>query len=178
MTGFLAPGGETEVSWSITAYLGAPTRAGDAASVILRTELLGVDRVEQLLMPALGAAVPKAGTITGRVRLRGSGRYGLELTFPGWPGSLVVPASLTATPTRLDLMLGAVRRVRQDFVRHVRVRTQTGSRIRRIPDHRLVGYDLLRTPRSCSGGWPYELRLAYGSDVSRTTGQMPCPDET
>jgi hypothetical protein len=172
VTGFLNPGGEVEVAWSISAYLGEPSISGDAASIVLRTELLGADRVAQLLEPALGTSVPRSATIVGRVRRR-SGRFGLELAFGRWPGGLSVPAPMTATPARLDLALGAVRRVRRDFVRSIRVRTQSGYRTQRIPDHELVGYDMLRTPRRCAS-WPYELRLHFGSAIRRTAGQVAC----
>lgn len=176
VTGFLSPGGETDVSWSIDAYLGMPLQPSDAASIVLRAKLLGADRVAQLLEPALGSAVPALTTVSGRVVRRRPGRYGLEATFPVWPGELSVPASMTATPTRLELALGAVRRTRQDFVRHVRVRTPGGYRTREVPDHRLVGYDLFQTPPRCGGSWAYELRMVFASGVKRTGGRFTCAD--
>ena len=48
--------------------------AGDLGSVVLLAELLGADRVEQLLEPALGTSVAKASTTTGRLAGKASGR--------------------------------------------------------------------------------------------------------
>lgn len=177
VTGFMSPGGETEVSWAIDAYLGPPVRPADAASVVLRAELLGADRIQQLLEPALGTSVPSVTTVTGRLVRRATGRYGLEATFGRWPGGLRVPESMTATPARLELALGAVRRTRQDFVRRLRVRTQDGYRTQEIPDHRLVGYDLFKTPPRCGGSWPYELRMMFPRGVKRTGGRFTCGDD-
>ncbi len=174
--GYLSPGGETEVAWSIGAYLGTPVRP-DAASIVLRAELLGADRVSQLLAPALGTSVPSVSVATGRVVRRPSGPYGLEARFGELPGGLRVPSSMTATHTRLELAIGAVRRTRQDFVRHVRVRTLSGYETQEIPDHRLVGYDLLRSPESCRVSWPYEMRVGFPSGVVRTAGRLICEND-
>jgi len=172
--GYLSPGGETEVAWSLTAYLGTPVRAVDAAAIVLRAELLGAARVNQLLVPSLGTSVPSISVATGRVVRRASGPYGLEVRFAELPGELRVPTSITATPTRFELAIGAVRRIRRDFVRHIRVRTLTGYEIKKIRDHRLVGYDLLHNPESCSGSWAYELTVGFPGGVERHGGRIEC----
>jgi len=177
VSGFLAPGGDTEVSWSVSAYLGVPTASADEASILLRAQLLGADRVDQLLSPALGAAVPHVSLVRGRVVRRSAGAYGLELRFTGFPGLLSVPGTVAAAPTRFELALGAVRRVREEFTRHVRVRTLHGYTTRQIRDHRLVGHDLLRNPATCRSSWPGELRIGFPSGVQRTTARIGCTSE-
>lgn len=178
VSGYLSPGGETNVAWSVTAYLGTRVKPADVASIVLRADLLGSDRVDQLLRPFLTARVPSVSVTTARLVPKGSGPYGLEARFAGLPGELRVPASMTASPTRLDLAIGALRRVRQNFVRLVKVRTLTGHRTDRIPDHTLVGYDLLRNPQRCSGGWPWELKVGFAGGVTRSAGRLECPEPT
>jgi hypothetical protein len=172
---FASWGGEAELAWSITASLGRPVRRGDAASVVLTAKLLGTDSVAALLAPALGAsAVPQTVTTVGRVVRRPSG---IELRFAGMPVRFGVEAPASVTPSRLELSLSAVRRVRRTFVRRVRVRTLAGYEVRRIPDHRLVGHHLLRTPPSCGGEWRSELRVGFPSGVRRTASPIACADE-
>jgi hypothetical protein len=169
-----APGGRTELTWSLDAYLGKPAQRGDVASVVLSATLLGADSVAELLEPALGTTVPRNATTIGRLVRRRSGAYGFDLRFPGLPAQLQVAAPITATPARLELSLSAVRRVRQNFIRRYRIRTPSGYEVRRIRDHRLVGHELLRTPRTCSGSWPYELTVGFPGGVQRSAGRLPC----
>ena len=152
--------------------LGDSASAGDAASVVLTGRLLGASSVVALLEPALGTRVPSTSTTVGRLVRLASGKYGIELHFAKLPVELDVTTPITATPARLELALSAVRRVRQDFVRRVRVRTLSGYEVRRIPDHRLIGHHLLRTPRSCNGSWPLELRVGFPGRLKRTAS--PC----
>lgn len=177
VSGYLSPGGETNVAWSIAAYLGTPVKPADAASIVLRAALLGSDRVDQLLRPFLREAVPSVSVTTARLVPTRSGPYGLEARFGGLPGELRVPASMTAAPARLDLAVGALRRVRRNFVRLVKVRTLTGHRTDRIRDHTLVGYDLLRNPARCAGGWPWELKVGFAGAVERRNGRIDCAGE-
>ena len=172
--GFGLGSGETELMWSIDAYLGTPLRRGDAASVVLTGRLLGASSVSALLEPALGTRVPSTSTTVGRLVRLASGKYGIELRFEKLPVELDVATPVTATPARLELALSAVRRVRQDFVRRVRVRTLSGYEVRRIPDHRLVGHHLLRTPQSCNGSWPLELRVSFPGRLKRTASPVEC----
>ena len=135
---------------------------------MLRSQLLAADGVPALLGPALVGDLPRSTTTTGRVVRPSSGRYGLEVRLDALPGAITVLAPATAVPARLELALGAVRRVKQPFVRVVRVRTLSGVEVQRIPDHRLVGYDLLRTPERCSSGtWPSELRIGFPSGTTK-----------
>jgi hypothetical protein len=172
--GYGVGGGETELMWSIDAYLGKPLRRGDAASVVLTGNLLGAGGFGALLAPALGTSVPSTATTVGRLVRRASGAYGIELRFAKLPVQLDVAAPITATPARLELALSAVRRVRQNFIRRIRVRTLSGYEVRKIHDHRLVGHHLLRTPRSCNGSWPSELRVGFPHGVKRTASRIAC----
>lgn len=173
ISGFLAPGGESELAWSIGAFLGEPARAGDPGSLVLRYELLGADRVAQLLAPAL-EAVPQTVTVaTGRVR-RSSGSFGLELEIPGLPTTVRARTPTTTKPASLELTIGAVRRIRRDFVHRVVVRTLDGRRTEHIPDHELVGHHLLRTPSRCRGTWASELRIVFPGATTRTRGELFC----
>ena len=159
-------GGETELSWAIDAYLGKPQQRGDAASVVLIGRLLGADSIAALLAPALGTNVPTTVTTVGRL-VRTSGPYSIELRFAKLPVELAA-APITATPSRLELALGAVRRTRQDFIRRFTIKTPSGSEVRKIRDHRLVAHYLLRTPRSCNGSWRSEVRVGLPGGDKRT----------
>jgi hypothetical protein len=172
--GFLLGSGETELMWSIDAYLGQPLRRGDVASVVLIGQLLGAGSVTDLLAPALGTRVPSTATTVGRLIRRASGTYGIELRFAKLPVQLDVAAPITATPARLELSLSAVHRTRQNFIRRIRVRTLSGYDVRTIADHRLIGHHLLRTPRSCDGSWPAELRVGFPGLVRRTANRIAC----
>lgn len=165
VAGFLNPGGQTQLFWSIDAFLARPAHRGDIASVVLVSKLLGADSVATLLNPELGMTVPTTSIASGRVR------PGIELRFPAAPVPFAVNAPVTATPARLELNLSAVRRTREDFVRKVKVPTASGGyEVRRIKDHRLVGHNLFRTPEKCSGSWRYELQAGG----QKTSGNIGC----
>jgi hypothetical protein len=173
--GYAPTGGETELGWSIDAYLGKRRQRGDTASVVLVSKLLGADLVGALLAPSLGTDVPSTTVTVGRLVRPRSGSYGVELRFDQLPVALDVKAPATATPSRLELSLSAFRRVRENFTRHFRVRTETGGwQVRKVADHRLVGHYLLRTPVSCSGSWASELRVGLPAGEKRTARRISC----
>ena len=165
VAGYLNPGGQTQLTWSIDAFLGRAANAGDIASIVLSAKLLGADSVATLLTPELGMSVPATATTTGRLR------RGLELRLPAAPVQFAVPPPSTATPSRLELNLSAVRTVRENFIRRIKVPTLSGGyEIRKIRDHRLVSHYLFRAPDRCSGSWPYKLRAG----ASASSGRIPC----
>ena len=165
VAGYLNPGGDTQLTWSIDAFLGHPVKRGDIASVVLSAKLLGADSVATLLTPEIGMSVPATGTTKARLR------KGPELYVPGVPIHFSVAPPTTVTPLRFELNLSAVRRTRQDFIRKVKVPTLSGGyEIRRVKDHRLIGHNLFRTPERCSGTWSYELTVG----AKRSTGRIPC----
>ena len=172
--GYMPDGGEAELVWGIDAYLGEPERRGDVASVVLIGRLLGADTVAALLTPSLKTKVPSLATTVGRLVRASSRQYGVELQFAKLPVQLDVVAPITATPRRLELSLGAVRRTRQNFTRRFKIRTPTGYEIRKIPDHRLIGHYLFRTPPSCRGSWPSEVRASFAGVEKRTTRRITC----
>jgi hypothetical protein len=172
--GYAQGNAESELAWAIDAYLGEPGRSGDAGSVVLIGKLLGANLVGALLAPSLNAPVPESTTTFGRLIRHRSGRYAVELSFDKLPAELDVASPVTATPSGLELSLGAVRRVRQNFVRRIKIRTPSGFQVRKVRDHRLVGHYLFRTPGSCSGSWPAQLSVGVGGRVKRTTARIPC----
>jgi hypothetical protein len=172
VSGFLAPGGTSQLSWSIAAYLGKPVKRNDVASVRLVSSLLGANDVAALLSPALGVSVPQTVTTTARLR-RGSS--GIELLMSELPVTFAVAPPAMVSPSRLELSLSAVRRVRENFVRRYKVRTPSGYEIRRIRDHRLISHDLFRAPRRCGTSWSSSLRVTYaGGATRRSTATFPC----
>jgi hypothetical protein len=165
VAGYLNPGGETQLTWAIDAFLGRPAKRGDIASVVLSAKLLGADSVATLLAPEIGMSVPAAATMKARLQ------QGPELRLPGVPVQFSVAPPATATPLRLELNLSAVRHTRENFIRKVKVPTLSGGfEIRKVKDHRLVGHYLFRAPKHCSGTWSYELRTGTKS----STGRIPC----
>lgn len=160
--GFLNPGGTTQLVWALTATLGR-----QPGSVSLAGTLLGADAAAALLAPMLGTPIPATTATTARFT-RSAGR--LEFRLGALPAQLAPPAPASATPARLELSLNAGRRVRRTFYHRFRVPTAGGGyRIQRVRDHRLVSYDLLRTPARCAS-WTYLLR----SGQQRSSGSIPC----
>jgi hypothetical protein len=177
--GFLPPAGSTQLVWSIDAFLARPTHAGDAAAVRLVSTLLGADSVAALVVPLIGTPVPTTSTVVGRFVPRASGPYGLDLRLPSLPAQLRVAAPVVVTPAGFELSLTAVRRVRKTIYHQIRVPTATGGwRTQRVRDHELVGHDLLRTPSSCPGTWPYALRVGFPGSTRTTSGRLPCSRAT
>jgi hypothetical protein len=174
ITGFLAPGGESELAWAIAVFLGEPLRAGDPASIVLRYELLGADRVAQLLGRSL-EQLPQTVTVAGGRVDPSPTRFGLGLELAGLPAAVRARAPAVVTPARLELTIGAVRRVRRSLVRRVVVRTPQGRRVERVRDHELVGHDLLRAPSRCRRSWDSELRVSFPArPVERIRGSLFC----
>ena len=174
----LAGGGETELIWALDAFLGEPQRRGDAASIVLVGHLLGADLVTALLEPSLGTKLPAATTTIGTIVQRRSGPYGIEIELPKLPVQVAVAAPASATPSRLELTLSGVRRIRQNFTRHFKVRTESGVQVRNVRDHRLVGRYLFQAPARCGGTWPFELRADVDGAVERTTRRVACTTGT
>lgn len=161
--GFLAPGGDTQLVWSLAVALGR--RAG---GLTITARLLGADSAAALLQPRLGVPIPAAATTAARF-VRTAGRLVFRLDRLPVAFSPAPPA--TATAQRLELSVGAGRRVVRTFYHRLRVPTASGgSRVERVRDHRLVAYELLRTPSRCAGSWSYSM-LAGGRT---TAGRIAC----
>ena len=165
VAGYLNPGGDTQLTWSIDAFLARPSKRGDIASVALVAKLLGADSVATLLTPEIGMSVPATATMRARLR------PGPELSLPGVPVRFAVSPPAIVTPLRFELNLSAVRHTRENFIRKLRVPTLDGGyEIRKVKDHRLVGHYLFRAPERCSGTWSYALTAG----AKRSTGRIPC----
>jgi hypothetical protein len=164
VAGYLNPGGQTQLTWSIDAFLGRAAKRGDIASVVLVSKLLGADSVAMLLAPELGMSPPSTAIATGRLQ------PGIEVRLPAAPVQFTVSPPATATPARLELNLSAVRHTRENFIRKIKVPTLNGYEVRRIKDHRLVGHNLFRTPERCAGSWTYKLQVG----AQRSSGPIPC----
>jgi hypothetical protein len=172
VSGYDLTNSATEITWAVAAYLGPPKERGDTASVVLTSSLLGSDLVNALLTPIIGGQIAAATTTFGRLVRRSSGRF--ELRFDGLPASLTPVLPALVKPSRFELSLGAVRRVRQNFQRRFRIKTESGEEVRKVADHRLVGHYLLRAPRRCSGTWASEVRVDGAGGVKRTRIAVPC----
>ena len=170
VTGYLAPGGETELAWTITVYLGdARARAADVTSLVLRAELLGADRVDQLLTPALG----RGGRRTARSSAAAScaRRSRLEARFAQLPGALHVAG---AGDRDADAIRAGDRRgpARARGLRPPRpgpdASAATGPRRSRTTGS--SGTTCCATRERCGGTWPAELRLGFPSGVAPHRG--------
>jgi hypothetical protein len=174
VTGYLFPGGDDDVVTYIRAFLGRPVTAGDAASVVLEVQLLGVERIVQAIAQNTGYHLPTTTSITGRVLRLPSGRYGVRVQFEGVPGGFRVPRPVTAEMTQLALQIGAVRFHRVAFEHTYQVETMNGPETLRVPDHRLVPHYLLSNPRSCPREWPFQLQIGFPTGVRSVSYSQRC----
>jgi hypothetical protein len=179
LTGYLHPGGATDVLTYIKAYLGQPVFLGDPASIVLRVQLLGVTRVVQALQQNFGFTLQTSQTITARVIKLGSGPYGLEVQLTGIPGGLSLPplvaAFVTPTWTRFKLQIGAVLAKRVNFIRTFTVPTVSGgTKTIRIPDHMLVLHYLLSDPPACHLAWPFRLQVGFPAGTQTVSFKARC----
>jgi hypothetical protein len=174
VAGYLFPGGEDDIVGYITAYLGTPVTPGDPASIVLRVELLGVERIKEAIQQNTGYTIRTVTTVTGRIVNRPAGTYGLRVVFDGLPGGFQAPSPVSVQVTRVKLQLGAVLLKRVKFVRRYAVPGLAGSHVLRVHDHRLVAYNLLTNPPACHGSWPFQLRLGFPSQTTTYTARVRC----
>ena len=172
--GYLSGGGETELTWCdrrVPGQTASPRGRG-----IGRADRPAPGRRQRHTTSRAGTrhSRPEHGDDGRPARPPGIRRVRRRASLRKLPVQLDVAAPITATPARLELSLSAVRRIRQDFIRRIRVRTLSGYEVRTISDHRLIGHHLLRTPRSCNGSWPAELRVGFSGLVKRTASRIAC----
>jgi hypothetical protein len=177
VTGYLFPGGETDGVAYMTAFLGHPVAAGDPASMVLQVRWLGADQLIAVANRYFGTRIKKKSSIIGRIIRLGSGRYGLEVRFDGFPGGIRIPpsfqsAGVSATITRFKLEIGRVRRVRRPVTRTVSTPTGTIT----IHDHVLIGHHLLARPSTCPASrlWPWQLVFGFPEGAQRVSGTVRC----
>jgi hypothetical protein len=179
VTGYLHPGGATDVLTYIKAYLGRPVFLGDPASIVFEVQLLGVTRVVQALQQNFGFTLQTKQTITARVFKPSSGPYGLEVQLTGIPGGLTLPPLVaefvTPTWTRFKLQIGAVLAKRVNFTRTFTVPTVNGgTHTIRIPDHMLVLHYLLSDPPTCHSTWPFRLQVGFPAGTRTVSFEARC----
>jgi hypothetical protein len=176
VSGYLFPGGATDGVAYLTPFLGRPVRARDLASIVLEVEYLSAEQLVKEANRYLGTHIPVRSSVVGRL-FRVSGRYAIEASFSGFPGGITIPpafaaAGVRASVTKFKLQVGAVRRVRKPFVHVIRV----GSVVKRIHDHRLIGYHLFRRPSACPSPsvWPWRIDVGFPQGRKTLAGTVPC----
>ena len=135
--------------------------------------------------PLRGVASIVSGSVAGQAvviltyplltRLYDPGDFGLFTVFASVASMVAVAstASLEAAD-RFELSVAAKRKVRKVRIVKRRVRTRRGVRIKRRRKVRIKRYYLIRNPRTCSGSWPYEVRLDYPSGQRVVSGSVSC----
>jgi hypothetical protein len=146
VTGYLEPDDSTDVISRIDAYLAPAAQPGDIAGIVFQlTELISKQRT----------------FFSGRIVPIASGTFGYELRVDALPSGQP-PPPFTASFKRLRLFLQARRKV-------VQTRRVRGKRVkRRVRRH------LFRTPRTCPGSWPFEVRIRLPSGEERRPGAAEC----
>jgi hypothetical protein len=150
--------GTSPFTASIEAFLAPPRVRGDIAGVVAVVRAVGEAR------SASGRLIPVAGP----------GEFGAELRFDdlNFPQP---PAGTSARIDRLSLLVSAGRVVRKVKRIRRRVRTRNGVRIRRLRVVKRKRYHLITNPRSCSGVWPYQLRVGFPSSPEQVRdGSVTC----
>lgn len=181
-TGYLFPGGQTQVVAYINAFLGPPRQAGDRASLVLEVEALGAKPFIVAANRYLAQKLKEKYSIIGRVVPLRSGAYGLEASFSGFPGGYTVPpqlaaAGVTASVTRFKLQIGAVRRFKKPIVHRFSEPTATGgTQTLKVHDHILLGHHLFQRPLLCSAArqWPWEIQVGFPEGTQDITGTVGC----
>lgn len=149
--GPLVPGGGFDFTASIDVYLAPARQQGDVAGVVVLVR------------------EPQSGQRfngKGRILKVASGAFGSETRFEGLGGGGQLPPGVTVRLNRVELRVGARRTVR----RKVTVRR---NGVRRRVTKRFT-YSFLTNPRTCTGSWPYRLRVEYPSRTDDFDGSVAC----
>ena len=149
--GALVPGGGFDFTASIDVYLAPARQQGDVAGVVI------IVREPQSGQRFNGK---------GRILKVASGAFGSETRFEGLSGGGQLPPGVTVRLNRVEMRVGARRTVR----RKVTVRR---NGVRRRVTKRFT-YSFLTNPRTCTGSWPYRLRVEYPGRTDDYDGNVPC----
>jgi hypothetical protein len=108
------------------------------------------------------------GTTTGRVVKSG----GVEVRFEDLAGAAQAPDGFTLRVDRIQLDVGASR---TEKVTVCCKTVRRNGKKKKVRYKKKVRRDLIRNPRTCSGSWPYQVRLRYSaSDESVRDGSVAC----
>ncbi len=123
---------------------------------------------------------PKSGrqaSIQGRLlTVAGDATFGDELRFENFDSmQQALPPGASARLDRLELSVEAHRTVRRTRTVKRRVRTPHGrTRVVRRRKVSVKRYDLITNPRTCTGSWPYQVRVTFPSSQMVRDGSVPC----
>jgi hypothetical protein len=140
-------GGTQTFTASIDVFLARPWQPGDIAGVVV-----------QFREPQSG----ERGQARGRLVRVPTGPFGAEVRFEDLAGATPSVPGVTITVDRIQLRVGARRKV-------VRIIRRNGRRIRRVRR-----YTLIRNPRTCAGSWPYQVRVRYPDREEVRDGSLAC----
>jgi hypothetical protein len=145
------------VTADVGIFLAPPPKAGDAGGVVLAIK----ER-------SSGAQ----GHLTGRVVKTGGGQFGLEVRFDDLSSAnSAAPQGFTVRIDRLQAEVGTSRT--EKITKHKTVK-KNGKK-KKVAYKVKVVRDLIRNPTSCSGSWPYQVRLRYSAtDGSVRDGTIAC----
>jgi hypothetical protein len=143
------------VQADVQIFLGPPQQSGDVGAV-----------VAQFREPQSN----QRGTTTGRI-VKVAAPYGLGLRFEDLSSAAAAPQGFRVKVNRLRTDVGAFRIVKKKAYKTVR---RNGKK-RKVKYYKKVRVDLIRNPKSCSGSWPYQVRLVYpGGRESVRDGTIGC----
>ena len=149
--GAIIPGGGFDFTARIDVFLTAPRQSGDVAGVVVLV------------------SEPQSGqrfNARGRVVKVASGAFGTETRFEGLSGGGQLPPGVTVKLNRVELRIGAKRTVRKT------VTVRRHGKRRQVKKRRT--YSFLTNPRTCTGSWPYRLRVEYSDRADDHDGNVAC----
>ena len=150
--GVIIPGGGFDFTAKIDVFLTAPRERDDVAGVVLLV------------------SEPQSGqrfNAKGRILKVAGGTFGSETRFEGLSGGGgELPPGVTVRLNRVEMRVGASRVVRK------RVTVRRNGQRRRVIKR--VRYSFLTNPRTCTGSWPYRLRVEYPNRTDDFDGNVAC----
>lgn len=139
-------------------FLTPPLRSGDVAGVAVVFE---------------ERSTGGRGHTLGRIVKVGGGAFGVEVRFEDLASANAsAPDGFTVRVDRLQASIAASRREKVKVC--CRTVRKNGKK-KRVRYRKKVRRDLIRNPRTCSGSWPYQVRMRYSpADESVRDGSIAC----
>jgi len=153
---------QADFTATIEAFLTPKVQPGDIAGVVV-----------QVREPKSG----RQASIQGRLlTVSDNAAFGDELRFENFDSmQQALPPGASARLDRLELSVEAHRTVRKTRTVKRRVRTSHGrTRVVRRRKVSVKRYDLITNPRTCTGAWPYQVRVTFPSSQMVRDGSVPC----